>query len=378
MFIHAFKYRIKILFNNKALLFWTLLFPIILGTLFQLALSGITESEFFKVINIAVVNNDEYNNDLAFKNSLASVSDESSEDRMFNVTLTSTEEAVTLLEDDKIDAYILLNNGINLTVKNSGMNQTIVKSFLDTYSQTNSAVINIISSNPDSQNEIMNSLSMSTTHTKAKENTSTNILLHYFYTLIAMACLYAANWGSKEVCDIQANISPTAARLNMVPIHKLKIFLTNICASFCIAFAEILIVIAYLTFVIKIDFGDKIGFVILTAFIGCIVGITFGALISSLSNASKEGKTSLIMSLTMLQCFLAGMMIVQIKYYIKTTVPILSYINPANLLTDAFYYLYNYSTFNAYFTTIGILTGFIFIFVLISYLKLRRQKYASL
>lgn len=378
MFIHAFRYRIKILLNNKSLIFWTLFFPIILGSLFYVALANIGKSEVFHSIDIAVINNEEFNNDENFKASIYAASDESSSDKMFNLTLTSVEEASSLLEDDKISAYILLDNGINLIVKDNGLAQTILKSYLDTYVQTSTAIVNIINSNPERQVDLMNSLDMSATHTNSVKKDTTDSFLHYFYTLIAMACLYAANWGSKEVCDIQANLSPTAARLNMVPVHKLKIFLANIFAAFLFAFIEILALIAFLNFVLKIDFGSKIGFVILTAFVGAIVGISLGACLSSLLTVPKQTKVSIIMAISMLQSFLAGMMVINIKYYIKTNIPLLSYLNPANLLTDAYYYLYNYSTLKSYFINIGLLSGFMFIFIVISYLKLRRQKYASL
>ncbi len=36
--------------------------------------------------------------------------------------------------------------------------------------------------------------------------------LSYFYSLIAMACLYGSFWGMNEVTDIQANLSDRAAR----------------------------------------------------------------------------------------------------------------------------------------------------------------------
>lgn len=43
MFWHLYKNRMKILFKNKTLLFWNMAFPFILGTLFYMAFSNITE-----------------------------------------------------------------------------------------------------------------------------------------------------------------------------------------------------------------------------------------------------------------------------------------------------------------------------------------------
>lgn len=61
MFVHNFKYSLKILFKNKGLLFWTFIFPIILGTLFNLAFSNIEKTENFNKIDVAITpNNNSY------------------------------------------------------------------------------------------------------------------------------------------------------------------------------------------------------------------------------------------------------------------------------------------------------------------------------
>ena len=55
MFIHNFKYAFKTLFKNRMLIFWTFAFPIILGTLFNMAFSNIENSEKLDIINIAIM-----------------------------------------------------------------------------------------------------------------------------------------------------------------------------------------------------------------------------------------------------------------------------------------------------------------------------------
>ena len=57
MFIHNYRYFYKILTKNKGLLFWTLIFPIILGTFFHMAFKDIEKKESINPFNIAVVGN---------------------------------------------------------------------------------------------------------------------------------------------------------------------------------------------------------------------------------------------------------------------------------------------------------------------------------
>ena len=84
------------------LIFWTFAFPIILGTLFKVAFSNIENSEKLDIINIAIVQNEEFENNEAFKTSFEKLSDENNEDRLFNTKYTTKEEAKDLLNKGEI------------------------------------------------------------------------------------------------------------------------------------------------------------------------------------------------------------------------------------------------------------------------------------
>lgn len=67
MFYHNFKCSLKILLKNKGLVFWTFVFPIILGIFFNMAFSDIDKKEKFNSIDIAVVSSEDFNNNVIFK-----------------------------------------------------------------------------------------------------------------------------------------------------------------------------------------------------------------------------------------------------------------------------------------------------------------------
>ena len=73
MFLHNFKYSLKTLFRNKTLIFWTFAFPIILGTLFNLAFKDIEKNEMLEIIDIAVVDNSEFENNSASRLSIVMI-----------------------------------------------------------------------------------------------------------------------------------------------------------------------------------------------------------------------------------------------------------------------------------------------------------------
>lgn len=384
MFFHNYIYRLKCIVRDKQMMFWTLLFPILLATLFNMAFSNLSSAESFSKIKIGIVSNAEYNKNTAFIKAIDSVSssDKSAgKSNLFDINYTSKQEADKLLIDSKIEGYIYFDNGIKLVVKKSGLNQTVIKGFLDDFKQTSSTIVTIISKNPAAvQNGLINSISSRTDYLKevAASKSAPDTTVNYFYTLIAMACLYGGFWGLKEVVAIQANLSPQGARVNMAPTHKLKVFFCSMSAAATVQLGEVFLLLAYLIFILKVNFGSQLGYIVLTCIIGTITGVTFGACIASIIKKGEGLKIAILIAFTNIMSFLSGMMYDKMKYIISTNVPILGYLNPANLITDCFYSLYYYNTHTQFFTDIILLCVFSVVFTMMTYFVLRRQKYASL
>ena len=378
MSLHIFGNRLKCLLRDKENVFWTMLFPILLAVFFNLALSNVNAGESFQAIKLAVVNNSSFHNDQALQTALDAAA--AGEQKLFELTLTSQEQAEQLLTEQKVSAYLLVDEEPVLVVSKTGIRESIIKSFLDSYLQTTAAVNTILQNNTNnpallfqSAGERQNYLA-EVTGSAADPN---NILI-FFYSLIAMSCFYGGFWGMREVTDIQADISALAARINISPQHKLKAFLSSLTASYLIHFSELILLLLFLRYVLQIDFGAKSGYVVLTTALGSLAGIAYGAFISALVKKSENMKVANLIGTTMFGSFLAGMMIQDIKYLVSQKFPLLAYVNPINLLTDAFYSLYYYDTFSRYFLNITILGGMTIAFCLGTYVIVRRRKYASL
>jgi ABC-2 type transport system permease protein len=381
MFSHIYIYRMKCLIRDKQLIFWTLLFPILLAILFEMALSNITQGEVFKEIKIAVVDNAEFQKNTDFKQVLESLSSDEDGGPLFNITYTTKEECVNLLKDNEIEGYIFCDNDIQLEVKNNGLNQTVIKSFLDDYKQTVATVNTIIAKNPQSlQKGLINDISSRKDYLKdiAVSDAAPDTAVHYFYTLIAMACLYGSFWGLKEVTAIQANQSAQGARISTAPTHKVKVFTVSILAAVTVQIIISLLLLLFLIFVLGVDFGNKLGYIVLTCIVGSFTGVSFGTFVSITVKKGEGVKAGILTGGSMLMSFLAGMMYDGMKLLISNNVPILGYLNPANLIADSFYALYFYTETTHYFINILILAAMTVVFGLFTYIVLRRQKYASI
>jgi len=382
MFLHAFTYNLKTILRSKESVFWSLLFPILLSTMFYFAFGNLTDSGNFQIIDIAVVESDEVQKGSQFYTVLSSVSDidgQNSPDDLFHVVSVSPEEADELLKTGQISGYITFEEAIQLVVSGTGYDQSIIKAFLDEYQQITSTVNEIIKENPASIfKTVMSAISRTDYFNRTSISTSgMDIIVNFFYALLAMTCLMGSTTSVFEINKLQANQSALAARINVAPIQKFKLFLYNISAIILFQIVVVLIVLAYVMFILGIDFGTKSAFIVLTCIIGSIAGVFFGTAIGTIGK-SEGLKVALTVGGTLFSSFLGGLMATGVKYYVQENMPLVSYLSPANLITDAFYSLYYYDDYSRFSINIIVLGLISALFCAITCLVLRRKNYASL
>lgn len=392
MFIHNLKYSLKILFKNKMLIFWTFAFPIILGTLFTLAFSDIEKNEQLDIIDIAVVNTEDGEDNEIYKEAIDVLSDKDNDERLFNTKYVSLDEAKELLADSEITGYLVLEDTPKVVVSTNGINETILKYIVEEITQTSEIVDDLaeaeIKNEISSGNynvdyaaiykEVSNIVQNSEGNIEDISSSNLSYTMIEFYTLIAMACLYGGIIGMTSINYNLANMSSNGKRVAVSPTSKNKLIFSSILASYITELIGILLLFVYTIFVLKVDYGSNLGLIILLAVVGCLAGLSLGVAVSCLLKTNENVKSGIIISITMLGCFLSGMMGITTKYIIDKNVPIINKINPANMITDGFYSLYYYDTLDRYYFNIISLLIFAFIMILVSVFSLRRQKYDSI
>ena len=292
----------------------------------------------------------------------------------------TADELEAFLLEEKIESYIYLEEGeIIYRIRSNGLAQTITKSFLDQYIQTASLIGQI--QDPQTRNAVIADLMNSENYLSeidSSNNTNANFFVVYFYALIAMTCLFGSYWGIGLVKDIQADNSDLAARVSTSPTHKLKLIIIYFLAALLIHYLGNLSVIAFMRFVLGIEFSRSIFLVMLASFVGCIAGISMGAMLSTLIRASAGLKEGIMTIISLVLSSLSGLMVVQLKYIVNKYVPFLGYINPANLLTESLSSLYYYSNLDNYFISLGALSILSIVMVAITYFRLRGTRYDSI
>lgn len=392
MFIHNLKYTIKVLFKNKILIFWTFAFPIILGIFFNMAFSNIEKDEALQIFDIAVVENDEIKTQKIYKETLEKLSN-NVESKIFNLKYVNEDEANKLLDDDMIKGYVIFKDDQpQVVIKENGTYQTLIK-FIITEIKQNKLIIenlskktieknidegNYLFNTEEIVNDILNKIENQKIDLKNIASSNLSYMQIEYYTLIAMACMYGGMIGLTTINNCIANMSSKGKRVSISPNKKSIIVLSSVIGAYIVSFIGILILIAFLKLILKVDFGDNMVYVLSLSAIGDLAGIALGVLISSTLKVSEGAKISITIAITMFLSVLSGMMGVTLKYMIDKNIPIINLVNPNNLITDGFYSLYYYNTLSRYLRDVKYLLVFIVICLVISLISLRREKYDSI
>ena len=377
MFRNMYIKRILISLRDRDAMIWTWIFPILLATMFYATFGSLDTVGQLRNFPLGVVDDAAYREDYAFRTALESVS---GEDGLFELSLFSdAKEADAKLEKGDIEGYILAGQALTLVVTGDGINQTIAKSFLDRYLQTRNSVALILENDPSLASSMPGLLGQVdyTGEISLSQNPPSN-RLNYFYALLAMVCMYGGFQGLFTVTYLQANLSAMGARRTLSPAPRWRMIIYDLLGGFTVHFMLLLTVVAYITFALGTSFGSQLWAVLLTCLAGSMLGVSFGAMVSAVTRAKEQVKIAILITVTMVCSFLSGLMTSGINYIIAEKAPLFAWINPTARITDAFYCLYYYDTYERYFLNIGIVAGMTVVMLLVTAVFLRRQRYESI
>lgn len=368
MFWRNFKYQLKILTRDRALIFWTLAFPLILGTFFCLAFSNIESNEQLAVFDIAVVETEAPTSAAESRESITRQALEAlsveGDDQLFRLQKVNADGAEQLLADEEIIAAVKFVDGnAQIVAHTSGIEVTILKAVLEQI------------------NDQINTFGRPRTELIEVQDNSRGHLSYTmieFYSLIAMTCLYSSMLGMSAVNRLLANMSVSGRRIAVSPTSKYRLLLGALLASFLVQLVGLVVLFVYTSFVLKVDYGEHYGMVVLLSLAGSLCGLGIGAMVASVLHTSENTKVGLIIAVTMFGCFLSGMMGITMKYIVDTNLPFVNQINPANLITDGFYALYYYGVGSRFWVDVASLAFITLVINAVAVFGLRREQYDCL
>ncbi len=379
--LHLLKYRFLQTLRNYSMMFWALVFPIILGTFFYFSFGtsgaeGWGETEW-ESVKTAVIEEDSASENaqifLEFLNRLDG-------DILDLKRVSSESEALKALTNEKVRGIFYVKETPSLTVAENGIPESILTSLLDNYNQNTAMFREIAETHPEKLKEASSALENYRTLLR-EESLGGNSLdpnVQYFFALIAYACLSGAFLGVHSSFDSQANLSSLGARRSITPTHKLKLVLVDMTVLVTIHFINILILNLYITQALGISLGSDISSLLLVDFMGSTIGIAIGLALGCISKFSLGTKLNATVAITLVPGFLAGLMFGNMKNIIELHCPIINRINPAAVLSDAFYCMSIYNDMERFVRCIIILAAMSILLVFLAFLGIRRDCYDSI
>lgn len=378
MFWHNYCYSIKSILRNKSAIIWTLIFPIALATFMYMAFGNLFDTdELMTVIPVAVVEEEE---NKGFDALLEALSEEG-EDQIFSVQKLNEEEALEALYNGDVNGIIYKDEEISLTVGENGYMSTIIKTIIEQYTQSEAIVKDIISSTASQEEKsaaIKTLLDTKMYFTEGKTSDGyQNVYYNYFYAIFAMSSMFASFIAVERINKMQANTSSLGIRRAIIPKGKAMMLCSEFLAMVTTQFAVMIIAFIYMN-ILGIRFGDKYLAILLILLLGPCVGLAIGAIIGSFVKIGDGTKIGICVLIGMGLSVMADLVASGIKDTIEHTIPILNRLNPAALISDAFYSLNVYDSYNRYFSDIALLAVMMAVLLTISVQILRRNTYASL
>ena len=371
--MHLIKYRLLQTLRDKTTMFWALAFPIIMSVFFYFSIGKSSFEDTFKEIPAALVETGTEEENKVFSKYL-----DSFDGQLLKLEPMSEEEALTALNEGRIEG--IFYDDRSLSVSTNGILPSILETLLDSYVKNEAMLTTIANEHPERLPQAVQTIQAYSEMTEevAVGGKTLDTSLSFFFALIGMTCLYGCFPAIQTMMETRANLSPLGARQCVTPTGKMKRICANFLVTYLIQLANVMLVLCFMKYVLRLDFGNQMGGMILICMFGSLIGNSLGIVVGASGKWSEAAKIGVLIGICMGLCFLGGLMTPDIRTYIELYVPIINRINPAAIISDAFYCLNVFDDSEKLTRCLATLAGISVLLVSASFLMVRRERYDSL
>ena len=396
-----FTYYLRKTLRDKAYIFWSLAFPILLMTCFSVTFMGPAKGEVdFNPVETTMICTDSGDSAFAeeFESVLLNLADA---EAVKNSNMGYDHAVIKLLEVgsqeeaekkilDKDLQVLFLVNGEKETIDvkvGDGANMTtlmVARSISESFRRNYTIMKDAAVSAPDRIGAVIESLSESISVMKPKSTylgdneNSANVYLWYFYSTIVMGMFFNVTAGIHTVFDIQGDLSGYGMRTSVSPMKKWKILLSAFLARYVVACAITFFSVTVMNRFFDVPLGERLPQIILYVLVGNLFAMSLGSIFGLFTKGDENQRDNKATALIMISVFLSGEMIVNLPGLLEKYCPIVNRINPATIMNFAFFRLVHYPTLHSFWMNMIKISLATVVFLTISILKLRREKYAAL
>lgn len=219
----TFTTTVRTLLHTPSAVVWTLVFPIVLATVFNFMFEPLRAQESVEAIDVAVVDDDAWRAS-PFSQVIDALATQD-EPLLRAVPVNSTKDARSFVKDGQADgAFSVQSNGEPLLVlaptgtssdSSYNVNRAILESILTSYLQNQSLVANVAQNNPAAlANASAIEAALSQTVDVAQVSLTRaqpDAMVRFYYALLGMASIFAAQLAEQSVWRLQPTASAEGA-----------------------------------------------------------------------------------------------------------------------------------------------------------------------
>lgn len=204
-------------------------------------------------------------------------------------------------------------------------------------------------------------------------------MLSFQFACIAYITFYAFSMGNHLLDNLHANQSPLGLREQISPLERRKSFVLHF-GAYLVIYIGFTLVLYLLLRLLGTEVATKtnIWALLLLLFLGQCCGIVIGIVVAALLPEAKGVRQAIGILLPLFLGFLSGMMVSGVRTSVQAAAPLLDALNPVNMVNDGLYGLYTQGVGEIYHTAMAHLAITLVLFLGITIIALRRDRYESL
>lgn len=346
MFLNVYRHNLRAAFRQKALLFWSLAFPVLMATFFYLAFGNLGASERLKEpIRVAYVGQPQAIQMVNLRDILAQIPQhEGSSQGLFDLRDATEEEARRLVQGNQVAAAVVAGNPPSILAGRVSVPQVVVKQVVEQVTTTQRTILEVMKTDFAAPFEEMATALNTSQYTQAvpvnKDLMQGDIT--YYFALLGMASLGACTAGAYVIIGQQADKSPEGARSSVSPASKwTRVFAAGL-STYTVQLMTSYTVVAYITLVLGKYLGSNLPYLLLIVAVATLMGVLMGMAIGSLVKGSDNLIVGITVGSYIFSNFLSGLMSERILRLVDTSLPALSAINPGSMIVKALFALFYY------------------------------------
>ncbi|MCI1649138.1 ABC transporter permease [Bifidobacterium tibiigranuli] len=393
----TFLVQIRTLARQRGTIFWVMVFPILLATLFYGMFSSLDKAYVTETQSVAVVQDSAWKaNEQADALVDALARGGKNTALIARHDVESAAQAIDLVNSGKAIGYLRIDGAgeFSLAISDNAASTSdyareltisVLNNAIARANESRSLHSSIGESRPQAFADPKVIASIASNDAFTRETTLTHTkpdpAARYYYALLGMACLMSMSLAITSIASSQANLSPLGARRALAPLPKHGLVLSAFLAAWLMAFACMSIAF----FVIRVPFGVRVGGREAAAFAGLAVATFMSSALGSVFGAIPRiplgQKLSICSAFSCIAALFAGLYgepAMKLGDFVQREAPVLSDLNPARQVSLLFYDILYYDSYAPFLRTVGMLAAMGLFFLAIAIILLRRQRYEYL